>query len=137
MSLPSLVLFMTGSLESYWQQVWIWGARYSADTFITNPVREGVVRTTNWLGFHATLAIAAVIAFWRRFSWRLALWMCVSFIAVCAGLRFFPRYYFQLLPVFIVLGTQRAHVTSAVNGACCPLPRADSRGAIRPTIRFH
>jgi hypothetical protein len=101
-----LVLSMTGALDNYWQQVWVWGARYSADTFITSPVREGFVRTVNWLGFHATLAIAAVVALWQRFSWRMALWMCVSFIAVCAGLRFFPRYYFQLLPVFIILGTQ-------------------------------
>jgi hypothetical protein len=32
--------------------------------------------------------------------------MCLSFVAVCAGLRFFSRYYFQLLPVFLILGTQ-------------------------------
>ena len=56
-----LVLFVTGALESYWKQVWLWGARYSADTFITSPVREGVVRTANWLGFHATLAVVLVV----------------------------------------------------------------------------
>jgi hypothetical protein len=101
-----LVLLTTGALENYWKQVWVWGARYSADTFITSPVQEGFLRTANWMGFHATLTIGTVIAFSKRFSWRIAGWMCISFIAVCAGLRFFPRYYFHLLPVFLVAGTQ-------------------------------
>lgn len=101
-----IALLMTGALGSYWKQVWVWGALYSADTFIGNPLREGFVRTANWLGFHVTLAIGAVVALSKRFSWRMAAWMCISFVAVCAGLRFFPRYYFQLLPVFLILGTQ-------------------------------
>jgi hypothetical protein len=33
-------------------------------------------------------------------------WLAISFAAVCAGLRFFPRYYFHLLPVFVILGVQ-------------------------------
>lgn len=91
---------------AFWRQVWVWGERYSADTFVLNPIREGLVRTANWLGFHAALAAGAAVFFRRNFSWRYAAWLGLSLLAVCAGLRFFPRYYFHLLPVFLIAGAQ-------------------------------
>jgi hypothetical protein len=96
-----LVLAWTGSLPHYWEQVWLWGARYSADTFIANPWREGVVRTLNWAGFHAAIVFGSIVWMKKQFSWRYAAWMGFSFASVCAGWRFFPRYYFHLLPVFV------------------------------------
>jgi hypothetical protein len=111
---PNLVagvwLLANGALGGYWREVWVWGSRYSADTFIASPLREGIVRTANWLGFHAALGIGVVVALRTSTPWRSWLrfnaWLVISFAAVCAGLRFFPRYYFHLLPVFIVLGAQ-------------------------------
>lgn len=100
------LLAWTRSLSQYWEQVWIWGASYSADTFVVNPLREGIVRTLNWMGFHAAIVIGAGVWVVRRFSWRIAGWMALSLLAVCAGWRFFPRYYFQLLPVFLFAGVQ-------------------------------
>jgi hypothetical protein len=99
-------LLANGALGAYWREVWVWGSRYSADTFLTNPVREGVLRTANWLGFHAALVAGLWVAARKHTSWRMLLWLAISFAAVCAGLRFFPRYYFHLLPVFVVLGAQ-------------------------------
>jgi hypothetical protein len=107
---PSLVvgfwLAWHGALGPYWQEVWVWGSRYSADTFVANPIREGIVRTANWLGFHAALAIGVVVSLRKGASWRMWGWLAISFVAVCAGLRFFPRYYFHVLPVFLILGVQ-------------------------------
>ena len=103
----------TGRLESYWKQVWVWGARYSADTFMTTPVREGVVRTTNWLGFHATLAIAAVVAFWQPFFMAYgAMDVYVVHRGVCRP-AILPAILLSASPVFIVLGTQGLDVTAA------------------------
>jgi hypothetical protein len=101
-------LLWNGALDAYWREVWVWGSRYSADTFVAHPLREGIIRTANWLGFHAALAIGLIVAFRKCAvqSWRMAAWLGISFAAVCAGLRFFPRYYFHLLPVFLVLGAQ-------------------------------
>ena len=33
-------------------------------------------------------------------------WVALGFASVAAGLRFFPRYYFQLLPVVVLLAAR-------------------------------
>lgn len=88
-----------------WQEpVWLWGTAYARETFLEHPLREGVRRTLNWAGFHAALAAGAGVFFFRahplrgRFGW----WLALSLAAVCAGARFFPRYYLALLPVMTV-----------------------------------
>jgi hypothetical protein len=85
----------------WWEPVWVWGRLYAADTFLVNPGWEGLRRTANWAAFHAALVVGAGIYFWRRqpHYWRLALWLALGIAMVCAGWRFFPRYYFALLPV--------------------------------------
>jgi hypothetical protein len=55
----------TGSLGPYIDQVWRWPAQYTGSPVVADPVWNGVVRTLNWLGFHAALVIGAV-AFWLR-----------------------------------------------------------------------
>ncbi len=126
-----------GALGSYWNEVWRWGRLYAGSPFVEAPLQNGVVRTLNWLGFHAALIVAVL--------WRSALglrtaprpaglagsrspeeasqgahrgpgglthwlawlgWVLLSLLAVSTGLRFFPRYYFQLLPVLVLLAAR-------------------------------
>jgi hypothetical protein len=66
---------------------------------------NGALRTLNWAGFHAGLVLAAALA-WKEISTRWAEWLVLSAIGVAAGLRFFPRYYFQILPVIVLLAAR-------------------------------
>jgi hypothetical protein len=89
--LASPAFFIPGYIE----QVWRWGAVYARDTFIDDPLRTGAAKTAAWLGFHAALLIPAARAKWDR---RLILWTLAAAACAAAGFRFFPRYYFHLLP---------------------------------------
>jgi hypothetical protein len=102
-SLGAAWLWSLGALGAYWDEVWRWGRVYAGSTFVDAPVWNGVVRTAGWLGFHSGL-----IATWQRRPGgpRYWAWLGISFIAVAAGLRFFPRYYFQLLPVLVLLAAR-------------------------------
>jgi dolichyl-phosphate-mannose-protein mannosyltransferase len=127
--IPNAVVFawmgVTGALIPYWQQVWQWGMIYARDTFFTSPVAEGLKRTLNWAGFHAVLILAGAW-YWRRERDKdarlFAVWALISVAGIVAGWRFFPRYYFQLLPVFALvaargltlLGRRRALALSAL-----------------------
>jgi len=99
--------------QPYFDQVWQWGTLYSERGF---AAETGITRTLNWAGFHCALVTGAACAFWREKNWRMAGWLLLSLIAVAAGWRFFPRYYFQLLPVmalmaargYVLLGRRRA-----------------------------
>lgn len=102
-------LWAAGALEAYWQQVWQLGFLYSGHTFVGNPLREGLVRTLGWLGFHSAAAIAAGWWWWKgrdEDRWKLAAWGAIGMAAVAAGWRFFPRYYFFLLPVLVLAGAR-------------------------------
>jgi hypothetical protein len=102
-------LAASGGLASYWQQVWWFGAQYSRDTFVSHPIREGSIRTLNWMGFHATLVLAAGYCFWadrETRSVRWAAWIMLSIAGVVAGERFFPRYYFILLSPLLLLAAR-------------------------------
>jgi hypothetical protein len=72
---------------------------------VENPLGNGVVRTLNWAGFHAGIVVAAALA-WKEITARWAIWLGLSAIGVAAGLRFFPRYYFQILPVVVLLAAR-------------------------------
>ena len=107
------VLAAQGSIGAYWDQVWRWGAMYARDTFVEQPLAYGVKQTLNWCGFQAAAVVGAVVVFHdhlqngdRRRVGRLAGWILLSLVPVALGLRFFPRYYFQLLPVFALLGAR-------------------------------
>lgn len=97
------------TLQPYWEQVWQWGMLYSANTPIEHPVREGLLRTANWCGFHAALLLAAVSARGKLGKARaipFVVWIALSFAAVWAGWRFFPRYYFFLLVPMVILASR-------------------------------
>ena len=89
----------------YVDQVWRWGALYSEQTF---ALATGFIRTANWAGFQAALVVGAAVALWRegRWRWKMIAWLLLSLAAVAAGWRFFPRYYFQLLPVMALLAAR-------------------------------
>jgi hypothetical protein len=106
------LLWLTGSgaLASYIEQVWRWPAQYAGSPVVANPVWNGALRTANWLGFHGILLVGFV-AWWildgspeRRLRPKLAniLWVVIALIGVTLGWRFFPRYYFLLLPAITI-----------------------------------
>jgi hypothetical protein len=97
-------MWMHGSVPEYYRQAWQWGRIYAANTFVEHPFREGVTRTLNWIGFQAALVVGAIFALRRER--RLAIWIFLSLAGVILGLRFFPRYYFLLLPPMIVAASR-------------------------------
>ena len=128
-----LALAGLGALRDYYEQVWQWGMIYSRDTFVGSPAWEALRRTLNWMGFHATLVLAAAWFWWRERdsdSRRLAMWAAVSLVAVAAGWRFFPRYYFQLLPVMALVGARGLVLLGARRAAIVGLL------LLLPVVRF-
>ncbi|MGI8744485.1 MAG: hypothetical protein ACR2NN_18305 [Bryobacteraceae bacterium] len=97
----------------YYEQVWKWGVAYTGQGF---SLVTGFLRTGNWIGFHLAIMIGAVLFLWKERSWRMLAWLSIAVAGVCAGWRFFPRYYFLLLvPVtlmasrgYVLLGRRRA-----------------------------
>jgi hypothetical protein len=89
----------------YIDEVWRWGALYSEQTF---SLATGFIRTANWAGFQAALVVGAAVALCKesRWRWRMLAWLALSLAGVAAGWRFFPRYYFQLLPVMALLAAR-------------------------------
>ena len=89
----------------YVDQVWRWGAVYSEQTFAFST---GFIRSANWAGFQSALMVGAAFALWKgdRDRWKMVAWLLLSLVAVAAGWRFFPRYYFQLLPVMVLLAAR-------------------------------
>jgi hypothetical protein len=97
----------TGAVGAYWEEVWIWGRLYAGSTFVEAPVRNAVVRTVNWAGFHAAAVVAAGrFLFAHEHRWRWIGWLALSIVGLSAGLRFFPRYYFQVLPVVVLMAAR-------------------------------
>jgi hypothetical protein len=94
------------AIPGCWEQIWVFGRLYSADSFISDPLGVGLRRSGAWAGFHAVLVIPAVCASWKERNGRWLGWLAISAAGVALGLRFFPRYYFQLLPVTILLAVR-------------------------------
>jgi hypothetical protein len=103
--IAAAILAFTGALAPYIDQVWRWGFLYAGSTFLEHPLRDGVIRSADWLGFHAALVVAAI---WARRSvrWQLLAWAAISFAAALVGWRFFPRYFFQVLPVLVIVASR-------------------------------
>jgi hypothetical protein len=97
-------MYLHGSAQEYYRQAWQWGRIYAANTFVEHPFTEGVTRTANWIGFQSVLVVGALVAI--RKERRLAIWIVISFVGVILGLRFFPRYYFLLLPPMIIAASR-------------------------------
>ena len=97
----SVCTLWLGAWPGYLEQVWRWGFIYATGSPVLHPLWNGTVRTLDWLGFHAALAVGGVAAFFnisRADRWKLAWWLALSFAGVCLGSRFAPHYFLQLLP---------------------------------------
>lgn len=104
-------LWSIGALGPYWEEVWKWGRLYAGSPFVDSPLKNAAVRTLNWLGFHVALVISAGRFLWwggppglRRSPW--TVWLLLSLLGLATGLRFFPRYYFILLPVLVLMAAR-------------------------------
>jgi hypothetical protein len=95
-------LAAAGAWPGYVDQVWRWPALYAGSPIVTDPVFNGLIRTANWLGFHAVLVIGAVVCVLRERRWKIAAWIALAYIGVVLGWRFFPRYFFLLLPALLI-----------------------------------
>jgi hypothetical protein len=112
-AIPNLIAlaWLAGAhaLTPFLDQVWRWPAQYAASPIVADPVWNGIVRTLNWAGFHAALVIGFIgfVLFCRRErTWKFLVWAILCYAGVVLGWRFFPRYYFLLLPV-LTLGAAR------------------------------
>ena len=105
-AIPNLLalgwLTATGSLTAYIDQVWRWPALYAASPIVADPVWNGIVRSGNWLGFHAALLLGAAAVYRRRENWKLLAWAIICYAGVVLGWRFFPRYFLLLLPALTI-----------------------------------
>jgi len=123
-------LGVTGALPAWVNQVWRWPAQYAASPVVSDPVWNGAVRTVNWLGFHAAVAVGAILFWWRERNWRFIVWAALCYAGVILGWRFFPRYFFLLLPPMVIAAARgialmrsRVCVALVVAALCVPLVR--------------
>jgi hypothetical protein len=105
-------LYAAGAWPAYLDQVWRWPARYAGSPVVSDPVWNGVLRTGNWLGFHAVLAVGAAVYWWRERQWKFIVWAAFCYAGVVLGWRFFPRYFFLLLPAMAIAASRRSRVTA-------------------------
>lgn len=102
-------LYFLGAWPGYLEQAWRWSISYAKGSPVTHPLRLGIERTADWLGFHCALAAGAVFGF-ARFSrserWKLGTWLALSFAAACLGTRFAPHYFLQVLPAMVVVASR-------------------------------
>jgi len=103
------MLALAGAWTGYVEQAWRWSIGYAGSPMLAHPFLNGMLRTANWLGFHATMAAGALVFFLRdRGSLRRvgAMWIVLSAAGVCLGLGFVPRYFFQVLPALAIFGAR-------------------------------
>jgi len=103
------ILGATGAWQAYIDQVWVWPSAYAGSTFVDRPIVNGLIRTANWSGFHIALLVPLARAFpaeGRQRKIQLAAWGAISLAGVALGWRFFPRYYFQVLPFAVVVASR-------------------------------
>ncbi len=105
-------LAAAGALPAYIDQVWLWPARYAGSPVVSDPIRNGLLRTANWLGFHAVLVVAAAVYWWRERPWKFVLWAALCYAGVVLGWRFFPRYFFLLLPALVIPASRQRRIVA-------------------------
>jgi hypothetical protein len=105
----AIAALLTRAWQGYYEQVWRWGLIYAEQSPVLQPWRHALVRTLDWLGFHAALTLGAMFGFTRISRgerWKLGVWLALSFIAASLGWRFAPHYFLQVLPPLIVVAAR-------------------------------
>jgi hypothetical protein len=99
---------LSGAWPGYWEQVWKWGWIYAAQSSVGRPFRTGLIRSLDWMGFHAALVGGAIFSLVNSSSdrWKALSWIGLSLAGVCLGMRFVPHYFLQLLPPVVVIGSR-------------------------------
>jgi len=120
-AIPTVVsagtLYFLGAWPGYLEQVWRWGLTYTEGSPLAHPIELGIIRTTDWLGFHSALALSAgfgFLGFSRGEKWKIGSWLALSFVAVWLGTRFAPRYFLQVLPGMVIAASRG--IVVAVHG---------------------
>ena len=104
-----VALWGIGAWDGYVEQVWRWGLRYAVGSPVTDPFRNGLLRTLNWVSFHAALlfgSVAGMLAIEWDKKKRLGVWIAFSFFGVALGSRFAPHYFLQLLPSLVLVSAR-------------------------------
>jgi hypothetical protein len=133
----AVTLLLLGAWPGYVEQVWRWGFIYAKGSPVVHPVKIGMQRTADWLGFHAALALGTTFGFFRfrrAERWRLGTWLALSFIAACLGTRFAPHYFLQVLPSMVIAGSRGLVLLYREHRRCAILATAIC--LLVPLVRF-
>jgi hypothetical protein len=123
-TLPWLIYLSVGAKsDGYFNDFWGWGMRYVGVYTPAEWITRGVQRTLNYAGFHAPLVLCVILLFRyspkppdarsRFYSHVLLAWLAVSYLGVASGGRFFPRYFYQVLPLLCLLAARGYRLASA------------------------
>lgn len=142
-SIPwALYLAVGGKWPSYVRDFWGWGFSYINVYAPGEWLARGARRTLNYVGFHAPLFIGAgLLVRNRSFSLQppaasLLLWLAASFAGVAAGGRFFPRYFYLVLPLLCLLAA-RGYVLYRSSQGHAFWRYAMLAGLLLSLVRFH
>ncbi len=128
--------------EHYLRDFWGWGISYVTVYSPVEVVLTGLRRTLNYAGFHFSLFLGLALLLVcfprgkptpeREASHAVWLWLGCSFLGVAAGGRFFPRYYYQVLPFLCLLAARgymlARQATQTGDPAAFRLPTARASG---------
>jgi hypothetical protein len=111
-----LYLIADGKGNAYVQDFWGWGFRYVGVYTPGEWLMRGLRRTLNYAGFHAALLMGVILLFRyvpprpddreRFHSHALLAWLAVSYLGVASGGRFYPRYFYLVLPLLCLLAAR-------------------------------
>ena len=126
-------LLVDGKWADYLREFWGWGWSYVTVYSPVTGVLTGLRKTLNYAGFHFALflGLALLLAYFprgkatpeREVSHAVWLWLGASFLGVAIGGRFFPRYFYQVLP-FLCLLAARGYRLARQAGEWLPEKRA-------------
>lgn len=97
-----------GAFGGYIEQVWRWGFLYASDPPV-EPATAPLLRFASWQAFHGALWLCAILGLTKiadkALRWKLVAWLAISVAAACVGWRLLPRYFDQVIPPLVILGS--------------------------------
>lgn len=147
-TLPWIIYLCAGAkTDGYIADFWGWGMRYVGVYTAQEWIARGILRTLNYAGFHAPLILCVILLFRyspkppdersRFYSHVLLAWLAVGYLGVASGGRFFPRYFYQVLPILCLLAA-RGYVLAGAKVLEWKWWRlAIAAGLLVSVVRFH